>query len=195
MVVMVSTGANDVTVRLDAATGLDEIHNQLLQLPCHTVFDFLGFKYERSTATAGSTISGRTRRSDGKSPVRLRTRTARGSAAWCVLVCVIVATLATVPCEAQAQGRDRLVDGAAIGAAVGAATGIAFTHAVRDSDLGLSQYAYGAVVFGALGAGVGVGLDALLDRASPGPRLTRRRMVIAPMVWRDLRGLAFRWKW
>ena len=40
---------------------------------------------------------------------------------------------------AGAQERDPLLNGAVAGAAVGAAAGIAFTHAVRDSDLVFSQ--------------------------------------------------------
>lgn len=47
-------------------------------------------------------------------------------------------------------------------ACVGAWAGVAFTHAVRDSDLAFSQYARGALIFGAI-AGVGVGVDALFN--------------------------------
>jgi hypothetical protein len=57
---------------------------------------------------------------------------------------------------ALAQGRDSVVNGIVIGAAIGAGTGVAFTHAVRDSDLTAGQYARGALVFGALGAGAGL---------------------------------------
>src|SRR5512145_301996 len=68
---------------------------------------------------------------------------------------------------AHAQGRDGLLNGAVIGAVVGAGTGVAFTNAVRDSDLVFSQYARGALIFGAMGAGLGLGVDALLARVSP----------------------------
>ncbi len=67
----------------------------------------------------------------------------------------------TVPASTK---RDSLLGGAMIGFAVGAAVGMAFTYAVRDSDLDASQYAYGALVFGGIGAGVGLGIDALFDR-------------------------------
>jgi hypothetical protein len=92
-----------------------------------------------------------------------------------------------------AQGRDALLNGAVIGAAVGAGAGVAFTHAVRDSDLVFSQYARGALVFGALGAGIGLGVDALLNRAMPDPGRTPR-VVIAPTVWRGVAVVA-KWRW
>jgi hypothetical protein len=112
-----------------------------------------------------------------------------------VLACVIFAALALGESEAHAQGRDALLNGAVIGAAVGAGVGVGFTHAVRDSDLVFSQYARGALIFGALGAGVGLGIDALLNRASPGPAGTGWRIWIAPTVWRDVAGVAVRWRW
>lgn len=96
---------------------------------------------------------------------------------------------------AAAQGRDSLVNGVVIGGAIGAATGVAFTHAVRDSDLTAGQYARGALVFGALGAGAGLGVDALLTRASPVPLLPPRRLTIAPAVWRNVSGVLVRWRW
>jgi hypothetical protein len=140
--------------------------------------------------------TGRTRQLERDSSVRIPTRTARGLGAWWrLLVCVVVVTSRLGECEAQAQGSDPLLNGAVTGAAVGAGAGIPFTHAVRDSDLGLSQYAYGALVFGALGAGVGVGIDALLNRASPAPRVKSARMVIVPTVWRGLKGLVVNWTW
>jgi hypothetical protein len=132
---------------------------------------------------------------DGGSSVSIP-RTARGSGDWrAALVCLVVVTFGLGECEAQAQGRDPLLDGGVIGGAVGAGAGVAFTHAVRDSDLRLSQYAYGALVFGALGVGAGIGVDALLNRASPRPRVKSRRMVIVPTVFRDLKGLMVQWKW
>jgi len=112
-----------------------------------------------------------------------------------VLACLVCVALALGPGQAQAQGRDSLLNGALIGAAAGAGAGVAFTHAVRDSDLVFSQYAYGALVFGALGAGIGVGVDALLNRASPRPGLGPRRIVITPAVWRNVAGAAVTWRW
>ena len=96
---------------------------------------------------------------------------------------------------AHAQGRDGLLNGTAAGAAVGAGLGVAFTHAVRDSDLTFSQYAYGGLVFGAIGAGVGLGIDALLNRASPAPVLRPRGVTIAPAVRRHVRGVVVQWRW
>lgn len=112
-----------------------------------------------------------------------------------VLACVVFAALALGERQAHAQGRDPLLNGTVIGAAVGAGAGVAFTHAVRDSDLGFGQYAYGALVFGAVGAGVGLGVDALLNRASPGPGVTPRRVLIAPTAWRDVAGVVVKWRW
>jgi hypothetical protein len=61
------------------------------------------------------------------------------------LACTVFAVLALGEHQAHAQGRDSLLNGAVIGAAVGAGVGVAFTHAVRDSDLVFSQYARGAL--------------------------------------------------
>jgi len=112
-----------------------------------------------------------------------------------MLVCVLFVALATGECHAHAQGRDALLNGVVIGAAVGAGVGVALTHAVRDSDLGFSQYARGALVFGAIGAGAGLGVDALLYRKSPGPGVTPRRVFVSPTVWRDVAGVAVKWRW
>ena len=108
------------------------------------------------------------------------------------LVVVVAGLLDANP--AQAQGDDRLLNGAVIGAAVGAGVGAAFTHAVRDSDLEFGQYARGALIFGAIGAGAGLGIDALLDRSSR-PPLTPRRLLIAPRIWRDVTGVVVKWRW
>ena len=97
--------------------------------------------------------------------------------------------------QAVAQARDSLMNSAVIGAAVGAGAGVAFTHAVRDSDLSFGQYAYGALVFGAFGVGAGVGIDPLLNRALPGANAAPPRVLIAPAVWRDLRGVVVKWRW
>ena len=96
---------------------------------------------------------------------------------------------------ALAQGRDSLANGLVIGAAIGAGTGVAFTHAVRDSDLTAGQYARGALVFGAIGAGAGLGLDALLNRTSSIPLAPPRRLRIAPAFWRNVSGVLVRWRW
>ena len=109
--------------------------------------------------------------------------------------CLIFAALAFSDVQALAQTRDSLLNGVVIGAAVGAGIGVAFTHSVRDSDLSLGQYAYGALVFGAVGAGAGLGLDALLERTTPGPTKPPQRLSIAPSIWRDVKGVAIMWKW
>ena len=94
--------------------------------------------------------------------------------------------------QTNAQTRDALLNGAVVGGAVGAAAGVAFTYAVRDSDLTFGQYARGALVFGAIGVGAGVGVDALLNRS---PSAIRRPLVITPTVWRELAGVVVNWRW
>ena len=117
---------------------------------------------------------------------------ARRMALACVLT---VAVFLLGERQACAQGRDGLLNGAVIGAAVGAGAGVAFTHAVRDSDLTFGQYMRGALIFGAIGAGAGVGIDALFNRASPVPGVTRPRVRVAPAVWRGVRGVVVNWQW
>ena len=113
-----------------------------------------------------------------------------------VLACLAAAALAIGARQAEAQQRDPLWNGVVIGAAVGAGAGVAFTHAVRDSDLVFSQYARGALVFGAIGAGVGLGVDALRSRTARGPAVAPpRRGSVAPAVWRDVAGACVRWRW
>lgn len=111
----------------------------------------------------------------------------------CAAAVLVLLALCVHP--AHAQGRDGLLNGTAAGAAVGAGLGVAFTHAVRDSDLVFSQYAYGALVFGAIGAGVGLGIDALLNRASPGQGPRPRGVTIAPAIRRNVAGVAVGWRW
>ena len=112
-----------------------------------------------------------------------------------VLTCFIVAALMAGEREAWAQSGDNVVSGAIIGAAVGAGVGVAFTHAVRDSDLTFGQYARGALIFGAIGAGAGIGLDALFNRSSSALPQPRRPLLISPAVWRNVAGVFVKWKW
>ena len=119
----------------------------------------------------------------------------RSGARDVLMACVVFGILTVGESTAHAQGRDSLLNGTVIGAAVGAGIGVAFTHAVRDSDLTFGQYAYGALVIGALGAGIGLGVDALLSRALPGPSVTPRRVSIAPTMTRKVRGVAVKWRW
>ena len=124
--------------------------------------------------------------------------TASSSRACCFTVaCVVFATLALGGRQAQAQGRDSLLNGTLIGAAVGAGAGVILTRAAIDTELGFVEYSYGALAFGGIGAGVGLGVDALLSRtrATPRPGVTRRRVLIAPTVWRDVAGVVVKWRW
>jgi len=110
------------------------------------------------------------------------------------LACAVLATVVLSEGQASAQNRDSLLNGAVIGAAVGAGVGVAFTHAVRDSDLTFGQYAYGGIVVGAIGAGIGLGVDALFSRTSPRPFATRPRLLFAPAIGR-VSGLTVKWRW
>ena len=110
-----------------------------------------------------------------------------------LVACVVTFAVLVSPQSASAQGRDSLVNGAVIGAAAGAGFGVFFAHAVRDSDLTFGQYAYGAVVFGAIGAGIGLGVDALIGRSAK-PTVSGPRFVFAPTVGRTT-GFAAGWRW
>jgi hypothetical protein len=107
--------------------------------------------------------------------------------------CAVAVALMLGAGEARAQQRDGLLDGVLIGAALGAGAGVAFTHAVRDSDLVASQYAGGALIFGAFGAGLGLGVDALLSHVSPRPGTQPRRLRFVPAIGRGVAGLAVTW--
>jgi hypothetical protein len=101
------------------------------------------------------------------------------------VTCFVFVALALGARPVHAQARDGLVNGAAVGAAIGAGIGVAFTHAVRDSDLSFGQYSRSALIFGAMGAGIGLGVDALLHR----------RVVISPTLSRRVAGVGVLWRW
>jgi hypothetical protein len=112
-----------------------------------------------------------------------------------VLLCFVVAAFALSEGQARAQGDDSVANGAIIGTVVGAGVGVAFTHAVRDSDLTAGQYARGALIFGAIGAGAGIGVDALFNRSSQQSPQVRRPLLIAPAIWRNVAGVVVKLKW
>jgi hypothetical protein len=112
-----------------------------------------------------------------------------------LLACVVVAALTISERPAHAQGDDSVLNGTTIGAAIGAGLGVAFTHAVRDSDLSFSQYSRSALIFGAMGAGAGLGIDALLNRTSSVPGVAQKRVIIAPAIWRNVGGVFVKWRW
>jgi hypothetical protein len=91
--------------------------------------------------------------------------------------------------------RDSLVNGTVIGAAVGAALGIVLVHATRDSELDATQYSYGALIFGGLGAGVGLGVDALLDRGPGVVVNSPRRISLNTRVSRKTAGVRVSMRW
>jgi len=109
--------------------------------------------------------------------------------------CLMVAAFLLSEGQARGQGDDSVANGGIIGAVVGAGVGVAFTHAVRDSDLTAGQYARGALIFGAIGAGAGIGVDALFNRSSRQGTQPRRPLLILPAVWRNVAGVVVKLKW
>jgi hypothetical protein len=110
------------------------------------------------------------------------------------IVCLVVIAFVLGETQARAQARDGLLNGAVIGAAIGAGVGVALTHATRDSELGVSQYAQGAIIFGGLGAGIGLGVDALFHRGPSVSGIKSKKILIAPAIWRGVRGVAVNWR-
>ena len=97
--------------------------------------------------------------------------------------------------QPSGSGRDSLVNGTVIGAAVGAALGMGLAYATRDSDLGVDQYSYAALVFGGIGAGIGLGVDALLSRVSSVPVGSPRRIAIKTRVSKKTTGVGITLRW
>ena len=102
--------------------------------------------------------------------------------------------------EPQASGprsgsRDSLLNGTVIGFAAGAAFGIAYVYVVRDSDLDAGDYSYSALIFGGLGAAVGLGIDALFDRNSSVVVRSPRRVALSPRVSRKTAGIRVVMRW
>ena len=93
------------------------------------------------------------------------------------------------------SGRDSLVNGTLIGAAVGAAIGMGLVYATRDSELGVEQYSYAALVFGGIGAGVGLGLDALLNRSAAVPLGSSRRIAVRTTMSPKTAGVGVTMRW
>jgi len=93
----------------------------------------------------------------------------------------------------RSGGRDSILDGTAIGFAAGAGFGIAYVSVVRDSDLGVGDYTSSALIFGGLGAAVGLGIDALCDRnsSSVGPR----RVALRPRLSRKAAAIRVLMRW
>src|SRR4051812_39493348 len=119
--------------------------------------------------------------------------------------CLCLGLMLLVPfhCEAQGRspsrvasqssgspsgGRDSLLNGAVIGLAAGAALGIAFVYATRDSDLDAGAYAYGALIFGGIGAGTGLGVDALFNRNASAVIRLPGGVALGPVLSRKIAG-------
>ena len=102
-----------------------------------------------------------------------------------------VAHVATI----RSRETDTLRSGALIGLGVGAASGLALCAAAEAS--GPSDYAWCGAIFGAIGAGIGVGIDALTPgrkivayRAPGAAGAPSARLSIAPFVTPRVRGVA-----
>ena len=95
----------------------------------------------------------------------------------------------------RSRETDTLRSGALIGLGVGAASGLALCAAAEAS--GPSDYAWCGAIFGAVGAGIGVGIDALTPgrkivayRAPGAAGAPSARLSIAPFVTPRAKGLA-----
>ena len=104
-------------------------------------------------------------------------------------------SLAVAQTSGSLSGRDSLVNGTVIGAAVGAVLGMALVYATSDSELGAEQYSYGALVFGGIGAGVGLGIDALLNRSAGVAVSSPRRIAVKTRVSRKTAGVGVTMRW
>lgn len=102
------------------------------------------------------------------------------------------------PGEPQASsprsgGRDSILNGAGIGFVAGAGFGIAYASVVRDSELDVGDYTSSALIFGGLGAVVGLGIDALCDRHSSA--VGARRVAVRPRLSRKAAAIRVLMRW
>jgi len=94
----------------------------------------------------------------------------------------------------QRSSRDSLLNGTVIGAAIGAVAGMALVYWTSDSE-GADQYVYGALVFGGIGAGAGLGLDALLNRSAGVAAGAPRRIAVKTRVSKKATGVHVSMRW
>jgi hypothetical protein len=104
-------------------------------------------------------------------------------------------SLGVAQASGSRSGRDSLLNGTVIGAAIGAVAGMALVYATSDSELGFEQYSYGALVFGGIGAGVGLGVDALLNRGSNVAAGPPKRIAVKTRVSRKSAGVGVTMRW
>lgn len=94
------------------------------------------------------------------------------------------------PERAQEQRRsDSVLNGALIGAGVAVASGLAFCRLTESWENCRDDY--GPMLrIGAIGAGIGIAIDALIrDRRAPAPAAGSTRVYVAPAVGRRAAGL------
>ena len=103
-------------------------------------------------------------------------------------------SLGAIQTSGPRSGRDSLINGTLIGAAIGAVAGMALVYWTSDSE-GADQYAYGALAFGGIGAGVGLGVDALLNRSSGVPVGSPRRIAVRTKVSTKTTGVHVTMRW
>ena len=74
--------------------------------------------------------------------------------------------------------------------------GIGLAYATRDdSVLEFEQYSYAALVCGGIGAGVGLGIDALLNRGSNVPLGSPRRIAVKTGLTRKAAAVGVTMRW
>ena len=78
-------------------------------------------------------------------------------------------------------------------ASFGAACIVIAALSIGERDAQAHAQGRDALLNGAIGAGVGLGVDALLSRA-PGPGHTPRRVSIAPIAWRNVAAVVVTWR-
>ena len=96
--------------------------------------------------------------------------------------------------SAPRSSRDSLLNGTVIGAAIGAAIGMGLVYVTSDSE-GADQYVYGALLFGGIGAGAGLGVDALLNRRAVVAVGSPRRIAVKTKVSRKATGVHVTMRW
>jgi hypothetical protein len=112
-----------------------------------------------------------------------------------VTTSVPYSSLGVAQASGSRSGRDSLINGTVIGAVVGAVIGMGIAYATIDSELGVEQYSYAALGFGGIGAGIGLGVDALLNRGSSVAVGSPRRIAVKTKVSRKAAGVGVTMRW
>jgi hypothetical protein len=112
-----------------------------------------------------------------------------------VLLMLMITTAGTSAASAQTQPNvvtiresDSLLNGALIGAGAGAASGLFFCTLMEPWEFCRQDFSSMAK-FGAIGAGIGIGIDALIRRKVYQTASGETEVLAAPIIGRRARGL------